>query len=346
MKGKSEAGALIEQIITIEDAACAQAVFGPLHRHLAMIQEDFREGGGPAGYAVQVDARGCDVVLRAGPDRGEEQARAAQVVHSLIALWARKRRVREAEVSAALAFSRQGGSGEADAPRELPQLGSLILRTPKQLRYAQALGDPRADLIFGVGAAGTGKTYLAVAAAVRALREEQVDRIVVTRPAVEAGERLGFLPGDLAEKVDPYLQPIWDAFREQLGESELRARRERRQVEVAPVAFMRGRTLSNAFVIIDEAQNATALQMKMLLTRLGEGSRMVVTGDPSQVDLPRHELSGLAHALGLLEGEAGVEVVRFEAGDVVRHRLVSRIIAAYEADAARRSPQGGGGRHG
>lgn len=345
MKEGSEAGALVEQIVPIEDAACAQAVFGPLHRHLAMIQEDFREGGSPAGYAVHVDARGCDVVLRAVPERAQERARAERVVRSLVALWGRKRRVREAEVAAALAFSRQGG-GEEDASRDLPQLGALTLRTPKQLRYAQALSDPRTDLIFGVGAAGTGKTYLAVAAAVRALRDEQVDRIVVTRPAVEAGERLGFLPGDLAEKVDPYLQPIWDAFREQLGEGELRARRERRQVEVAPVAFMRGRTLSNAFVIIDEAQNATALQMKMLLTRLGEGSRMVVTGDPSQVDLPRHELSGLAHALGLLEGEAGVEVVRFAAGDVVRHRLVSRIIAAYEADAAGRAPQGGGGRHG
>jgi len=190
--------------------------------------------------------------------------------------------------------------------------------------------------VFGVGPAGTGKTYLAVAAAVEALRQERVDRIVVTRPAVEAGERLGFLPGDLAEKVDPYLQPIWDAFRTQLGENELRARRDRRQVEVAPLAFMRGRTLSNAFVVVDEAQNATALQMKMVLTRLGEGSRMVVTGDPSQTDLPRAEMSGLSHALSILEGLSGVEVIRFAAQDVVRHRLVARIIEAYDREEARR----------
>lgn len=333
--------ALVEEVVAIEDAACAQAVFGPLHRHLALIQEDFRDGKEPPGYAVTVDSRGCDVVLRSAPDQADERGRAAWVVQSLVSLCARKRRVREGDVLAALAFSRQQQAGAAAIPSELPQLGALTLRTPRQLHYAQALSDPNLDLIFGVGAAGTGKTYLAVAAAVRALREERVDRIVVTRPAVEAGERLGFLPGDLAEKVDPYLQPIWDAFREQLGENELKRRRETRQVEVAPVAFMRGRTLSNAFVVVDEAQNATVPQMKMVLTRLGEGSRMVVTGDPSQVDLPRHERSGLAHALELLEGLPGVEVIRFAAPDVVRHRLVARVIAAYEADERRRRGEDG-----
>jgi phosphate starvation-inducible PhoH-like protein len=171
---------------------------------------------------------------------------------------------------------------------------------------------------------------------VEALKQERVDRIVVTRPAVEAGERLGFLPGDLAEKVDPYLQPIWDAFRSQMGEVDLKTRRERKQIEVAPLAFMRGRTLANAFVIVDEAQNATVFQMKMVLTRLGEGSRMVVTGDPTQVDLPAREPSGLAHALNILDGIEGVEAIRFTTQDVVRHRLVGRIIDAYDSDEARR----------
>lgn len=329
--------ALVEDVVSIEDPACAQAVFGPLHRHLALIQEDFRNGKASAGYAVTLDSRGSDVVLRSAPEHADERGRAAWVVQSLVSLCIRKRRVREGDVMAALAFSRQQQrDGDGVIAGELPQLGALTLRTPRQLQYAQALGDPNLDLIFGVGAAGTGKTYLAVAAAVRALREERVDRIIVTRPAVEAGERLGFLPGDLAEKVDPYLQPIWDAFRDQLGESELKRRRENRQVEVAPVAFMRGRTLSNAFVIVDEAQNATVPQMKMVLTRLGEGSRMVVTGDPSQIDLPRQEISGLAHALLLLEGLPGVEVIRFAAPDVVRHRLVSRVIEAYETDERRR----------
>jgi phosphate starvation-inducible PhoH-like protein len=204
------------------------------------------------------------------------------------------------------------------------------------VHYVEALRDEALDMIFGIGPAGTGKTFLAVAAAVEALKQERVDRIVVTRPAVEAGERLGYLPGDLNEKVDPYLQPIWDAFRSQMGENDLRARRERKQIEVAPLAFMRGRTLSNAFVIVDEAQNATIPQMKMVLTRLGEGSRMVVTGDPTQIDLPRADLSGLAHAVSILENLPGVEMIRFAAVDVVRHRLVARIIQAYERDEQRR----------
>jgi phosphate starvation-inducible PhoH-like protein len=221
----------------------------------------------------------------------------------------------------------------------LPQLGGLTLRTPRQVHYVEALRDENIDLIFGVGPAGTGKTFLAVAAAVEALKQERVDRIIVTRPAVEAGEKLGYLPGDLSEKVDPYLQPIWDAFRGQMGETDLKARRERRQIEVAPLAFMRGRTLSNAFVIVDEAQNATQLQMKMVLTRLGEGSRMVVTGDPSQVDLPRTDQSGLAHAVSILEDVRGVEVIRFATQDVVRHRLVAQIVEAYHRDEGAR---GGG----
>ena len=165
----------------------------------------------------------------------------------------------------------------------------------------------------------------------------RVKRLVVTRPAVEAGERLGFLPGDLAEKVDPYLQPIWDALQDLLGREALDKRRAAGEIEVAPLAFMRGRTLSNAFVIVDEAQNATVAQMKMVLTRIGEGARMVVTGDPSQVDLPPRERSGLAHAIDILHNVSTMKVTRFEKGDVVRHPIVAEIVEAYEADLARQN---------
>jgi phosphate starvation-inducible PhoH-like protein len=320
--------------VRLEDLAMAQAVFGPLHRHLALIQEAFRDKGagrGQPSYRVHVDAQGGEVILKAEPGAEEDLKRAVRIVDTLVEHARLKRRIREGDVLAAISFS----DVASDSPRALPQMGGLTLRTPRQLHYVEALRDESLDLIFGVGPAGTGKTFLAVAAAVEAMKQERVDRIVVTRPAVEAGEKLGYLPGDLAEKVDPYLQPIWDAFRSQMGETDLRNRRERRQIEVAPLAFMRGRTLTNAFLIVDEAQNATRLQMRMVLTRMGEGSRMVVTGDPSQSDLPRLEMSGLAHALRILEGLPGVEVVRFAVQDVVRHRIVSRILEAYERDDAR-----------
>jgi phosphate starvation-inducible PhoH-like protein len=324
----------LTRIVTMPEPGVAQAVFGPLHRHIAHIQEAFRDPNAPRGapsYRVTLDAQGDQVTLKARDAADLE--RAARILDSLAELARRKGKVREGEVLAAISLS------EGAAPAgglHLQQLGGLTLRTPRQVHYVEALRDEALDMIFGIGPAGTGKTFLAVAAAVEALKQERVDRIVVTRPAVEAGERLGYLPGDLNEKVDPYLQPIWDAFRSQMGENDLRARRERKQIEVAPLAFMRGRTLSNAFVIVDEAQNATIPQMKMVLTRLGEGSRMVVTGDPTQIDLPRADLSGLAHAVSILENLPGVEMIRFAAVDVVRHRLVARIIQAYERDEQRR----------
>ena len=313
--------------------AVAQAVFGPLHRHVAQIQEAFRDPNAPRGapaYRVTLDAQGDQVVARARAGGSSDLERVARIVEALSEVARRKGRVREGEVLAAISFSE--GLSDSSGSINLPQLGGLTLRTPRQMHYVEALRDEGLDLIFGVGPAGTGKTFLAVAAAVEALKQERFDRIVVTRPAVEAGEKLGYLPGDLAEKVDPYLAPIWDAFRSQMSENDLKARRERRQIEVAPLAFMRGRTLSNAFVIVDEAQNATVLQMKMVLTRLGEGSRMVVTGDPSQVDLVRVDQSGLAHSISILETLPGVEVIRFAAQDVVRHRLVAHIVEAYHRD--------------
>ncbi len=209
----------------------------------------------------------------------------------------------------------------------------LAARTPNQQRYLeQILGH---DLTLGVGPAGTGKTYLAVACAVDALERHQVQRIVLTRPAVEAGERLGFLPGDLAQKVDPYLRPLFDALFDLMGFDKVTRAQEKGLLEVAPLAFMRGRTLNHAFVILDEAQNTTPEQMKMFLTRIGFGSRAVVTGDTSQIDLPRGATSGLIDALQVLDGVEGVATTRFTRSDVVRHPLVGRIVEAYDQRAAR-----------
>jgi phosphate starvation-inducible PhoH-like protein len=205
----------------------------------------------------------------------------------------------------------------------------IVARSSAQAAYVKALRE--ADLVFGLGPAGTGKTYLAVAAAVDLLMSGQVERIILSRPAVEAGERLGFLPGDLRDKVDPYLRPLFDALNDMLPSEQLARRLATGEIEVAPIAFMRGRTLSHAFVILDEAQNTTPVQMKMFLTRLGEGSRMVITGDPTQVDLPAGARPGLADALEALHGIEGVAIVRFTEQDVVRHRLVARIVGAYEA---------------
>lgn len=321
------------RVVAIADAGLAQQVFGPLHRHLAHIQEAFRDPDAPRNkpaYRLTLDAHGDQVTIRAANEADSQ--RAESIVQTLVQLARQKGRVREGDVLAAIAFS-EGAS--APGPLSLPQLGGLTLRTPRQVHYVEALRDERIDLVFGVGPAGTGKTFLAVAAAVEAMKAGRFERIVVTRPAVEAGEKLGYLPGDFEEKVDPYFAPIWDAFRSQMGEGDLKNRRERKQIEVAPIAFMRGRTLANAFVIVDEAQNATVLQMKMVLTRLGEGSRMVVTGDPSQIDLADRRGSGLAHALRILDDVPGVEIIHFAAQDVVRHRMVARIIEAYDRDEKR-----------
>ncbi len=210
--------------------------------------------------------------------------------------------------------------------------GMIRGRGPNQQSYLRNIHS--SDLCFGIGPAGTGKTFLAVACAVQALDLEQVRRIVLVRPAVEAGERLGFLPGDMSQKVDPYLRPIYDALYDMMGYERVARLMERNVIEVAPLAFMRGRTLNDSFVILDEAQNTTVEQMKMFLTRIGFGSKAVVTGDITQVDLPKHQKSGLKHGSGVLANTEGVSFVNFTAMDVVRHPLVQRIVMAYErADA-------------
>jgi phosphate starvation-inducible PhoH-like protein len=232
----------------------------------------------------------------------------------------------------------QEAEASAGQPDEAPARGSeqpiqtrrgrIRGRGPNQRRYLRAIRGN--DLIFGIGPAGTGKTYLAVASAVEALERDEVRRLVLVRPAVEAGERLGFLPGDMAQKVDPYLRPIYDALYEMLGFEHVARLLEHNVIEVAPLAFMRGRTLNEAFVILDEAQNTTIEQMKMFLTRIGFGSRTVVTGDITQVDLPRQQTSGLRHVVDVLHAVEGVSFVFFTAEDVVRHPLVQRIVTAYE----------------
>ena len=235
----------------------------------------------------------------------------------------------------------------AEAKSHQDEPDDVIIRVRKAMIRGKSLNQKRYlgnilrhDINFGVGPAGTGKTYLAVACGVQALAEETVDRIVLARPAVEAGERLGFLPGDIGQKVDPYLRPLYDALYEMLGFERVGRLMERHVIELAPLAYMRGRTLSHAFVILDEAQNTTESQMKMFLTRLGFGSRAVITGDPSQVDLPGQTRSGLVHAVDLLSSVKGISVTRFTPQDVVRHPLVQRVIEAYEKEGQSASPSG------
>ena len=221
--------------------------------------------------------------------------------------------------------------GQVNQPGLLTRKPELHGRTPRQVQYLRQIQEH--DITFGIGPAGTGKTYLAVASAVDAFERDQVSRIVLTRPAVEAGERLGFLPGDLAQKVDPYLRPLYDALYDMMPGDKVERAITAGVIEIAPLAFMRGRTLAHAAVILDEAQNTTPMQMKMFLTRLGEGSRMIVTGDPTQIDLPSNTKSGLVEALRVLDGIASAVMVRFNDVDVVRHPLVAEIVRAYDRDA-------------
>jgi phosphate starvation-inducible PhoH-like protein len=276
---------------------------------------------------VDITPRGNRLAVRGG----ESSRNAARDV--LMALYNRARRgldITKGEVEGAIRMREaQETNIPGNAIRTRRKL--VMARTPTQGTYIDAIR--RNELVFGIGPAGTGKTYLAVACAAEALMNGEVDRIVLSRPAVEAGERLGFLPGDMKEKVDPYLRPLYDALYDMMPASLVAKGIAENQIEIAPLAFMRGRTLSSAFIILDEAQNTTPQQMKMFLTRLGEGSRMVVTGDPTQVDLPSGVSSGLADAVSVLKGVQGVASVGFTNSDIVRHALVGRIVAAYDKKA-------------
>ncbi|MEO5372817.1 MAG: PhoH family protein [Alphaproteobacteria bacterium] len=303
-----------------DDNKHLQVLFGPRNANLDRMERQL---------GVSLDTRGNAVTIT-GPSGMVEAARSA-----LDALYDRIRRGHEVEmgdVDAAVRMSRHGvASMEADddALGLRTRKRHVEPRSPTQAEYLRAMRDN--DLVFGLGPAGTGKTYLAVAMAVSMMLRGQVDRLILSRPAVEAGERLGFLPGDLRDKVDPYLRPLYDALYDMLPGDQVMKRLASGEIEVAPLAFMRGRTLASAFVILDEAQNTTPVQMKMFLTRLGENSRMVVTGDMSQIDLPSGARSGLRDAIETLQGVESVAFIRFTDRDVVRHDLVTRIVRAYQA---------------
>lgn len=303
--------------------ACVLAVVGPSERYLAMIE---------GAYNVLIEMPGGGLVV-SGEARARQKAKA--VIEALASLYDQGIQIGESDVRrtieaplATAASANETTSADTRNAIVMGRRGAIAAKTPGQAAYLKELADK--DLVFALGPAGSGKTFLAVAYGVSLLLKGRVDKLVITRPAVEAGERLGFLPGDLNEKIDPYLTPIWGALEDIIGAEPLRKRRERNEIEVAPLAYMRGRTLNYACVIIDEAQNTTRMQMKMILTRLGEGSKMIVTGDPSQVDLPNRNDSGLTHAVSLLGTVKGVGVAELTASDIVRHELVARIVRAYD----------------
>jgi len=321
--------------LTLDDNRMASLVFGQYDQNLARIERRLN---------VTLNANGNHVVIK-GPSEAVDHARRVLQI-----LWDRARSGHPAtmgDVDGAIQeCACQGNLFPKETPNQKLNFGQISTRkkgpvrarTAAQDRYIRELR--QFELVFAAGPAGTGKTWLAVGHAVSLLEQGAVERLILSRPAVEAGERLGFLPGDMREKVDPYLRPIYDALQDFMDARMIERGMQTGMIEVAPLAFMRGRTLSNACILLDEAQNATSMQMKMFLTRLGEGSRMIVTGDPTQTDLPPGQRSGLSEAVGLLQNVEGVGFVEFDETDVVRHDLVRRIVGAYEtsARAAREKP--------
>jgi phosphate starvation-inducible PhoH-like protein len=315
--------------LEFEDNALVRVLCGAHDEHLARIEK---------ALDVTIIAKGNRLIV-AGPEDRREAARA-----TLAQLYNRLKRggeIERADVDAEIRFAQQHIARPDQVPAERRgdggRDGSLVIgtrkrqivpRTPNQANYIRAL--QQHELVVALGPAGTGKSYLAVAMAVTMMQSGQVERIILSRPAVEAGERLGFLPGDIREKVDPYLRPLYDALYDMLPGDQVTKRLETGEIEVAPLAFMRGRTLANAYIIVDEAQNTTPMQMKMLLTRMGENSRMVVTGDLTQIDLPAGVTSGLRDAVEILDGIEGVAFIHFGHADVVRHEMVARIARAYD----------------
>ena len=319
-----------ERLLEFADNHLLIDLCGGFDRNLSALEQ---------GFDIVIIRRGNQLVLH-----GEQEAvdLAAAALTSLYERLEAGRQIEKGDVDAAI---RMQGDAPAPEPGQLEMFkgGKVEIKTKKKIveprtaaqrGYVQSLY--RSELVFGVGPAGTGKTYLAVAAAVSMYLEGRVDRIILSRPAVEAGERLGFLPGDMKDKVDPFMQPLYDALNDLLPGKQVARLIEEKTIEIAPLAFMRGRTLQNAFVVLDEAQNATEMQMKMFLTRLGEGGRMAITGDPSQIDLPRGVGSGLVEAERVLNGVKGIEFVKFTAVDVIRHPLVAKIVQAYDADREKR----------
>ncbi|MFN4192659.1 MAG: PhoH family protein [Tabrizicola sp.] len=325
---RSAAEDIVETVLEFPDNRLLIDLCGEFDRNLAQIEHQM---------GVHILRRGNRLAV-VGDRVTREQA--AAVLRSLYARLESGRNVAAGDIDGAMRMGRPAGDAEGAEQIELFSTG-MELRTRKkpieprtEAQKAYVANLFQNELGFGIGPAGTGKTYLAVAVGVTMFISGAVEKIILSRPAVEAGERLGFLPGDMKEKVDPYMQPLYDALNDFLPSKQVEKLIQEKRIEIAPLAFMRGRTLSNAFIVLDEAQNATSMQMKMFLTRLGEGSRMVITGDRTQVDLPRGTASGLAEAERILKGVRGVSFNYFTAKDVVRHPLVGRIIEAYEADEA------------
>jgi phosphate starvation-inducible PhoH-like protein len=316
--------------LTFDDNRLASALFGQYGQNLALIERRL---------GVVANSRGNTVTIEGSRDASDQ---ARRVLESLYDRLKRGDELVQGDVDGTIRLALSQGSlfdfDPAAARENFEEINlrkrRVRARTAAQDAYIRAL--KRHALVFATGPAGTGKTWLAVAHAAQLFERKEVDRIVLSRPAVEAGERLGFLPGDMREKVDPYLRPIYDALYDLMDARIVERALQTTEIEIAPLAFMRGRTLSNAAVILDEAQNTTAMQMKMLLTRLGENSRMIVTGDPSQVDLPSGQTSGLADAVRLLHGVEGIGHVSFSAADVIRHELVARIVEAYDRESAKK----------
>jgi phosphate starvation-inducible protein PhoH and related proteins len=316
--------------LTFDDNRLASVLFGQYGQNLALIERKLGVAANSRGNHVTIEGtrEACELARRVLEGLYERLKRGDELVQG------------DVDGAVRLALS-QGSLFDFDPATARDSFEEINLRkrrvrarTQAQDAYVRAL--KRHPLVFSTGPAGTGKTWLAVAHAVQLFERKEVDRIVLSRPAVEAGERLGFLPGDMREKVDPYLRPIYDALYDLMDARIVERALQSGEIEIAPLAFMRGRTLANAAVILDEAQNTTAMQMKMLLTRLGENSRMVVTGDPSQVDLPTGQTSGLADAVRLLEGIEGIGHVTFTSADVIRHELVARIVEAYDRASAKK----------
>lgn len=309
--------------LTLKDPNEAVLLLGVSDSNLKLIEETFD---------IQIITRGDAIVIVGSED---QKAEAAALIEQLLKVIRKDININQRDVVSAIEMSKAGTieyfSELYDEVIARNTKGKIIrAKTIGQRNYIKAIKNK--DLVFGIGPAGTGKTYLAVVMAVTALKNNAVKRIVLTRPAVEAGESLGFLPGDLKEKVDPYLRPLYDALHDVLGLEQTTRMIERGTIEIAPLAYMRGRTLDDAFVILDEAQNTTKAQMKMFLTRLGFGSKMIITGDKTQIDLPKGVGSGLTHAEHILRGVHDVSFQILEAGDIVRHPLVAKIITAYDSE--------------
>ncbi len=319
---------MTERIVNVERMEDLISVFGSLDENIHRIEQEL---------GVQILNRGSDLKIS-----GEEETadKAARTIEGLMALASKGEIIDEQKVRYLITLVQSGNDDQvAQMARDVVCITAkgkpIKAKTIGQQKYMKAIR--KNTVTVGVGPAGTGKTYLAVAAAVAAFRERTVNRIILTRPAVEAGERLGFLPGDLQNKVDPYLRPLYDALYDMLGPETYQKYLERGSIEVAPLAYMRGRTLDDSFIILDEAQNTTREQMKMFLTRLGFGSKIVITGDVTQIDLPEDKVSGLKDAIRVLEGVEDIAICTLTSADVVRHALVQKIISAYEKAEQRRS---------